>query len=824
MSRILNSRQTNNSNAYVGSKARGLLRLKNNGFLCPEFYVLDFDLLNKISSGTCNLNEELQEWKTTNKIAANKLWAVRSSTEEEDGGANSFAGLFLTELNVKTDQLAKAINNVLESYTKSHYDKSLNNIRKNYGIIIQEMINPDYSGVMFSNNPENVRDNTIFINVIPGLGENLVSGKEEAFVIKSKSGKLVFEEIENTYQGNIYQDKLLNISKSGHEIQNELEGKWRTLIKGTKKLSKITGYGVDIEFCISDNKIFWLQVRPITTGKKESFYWDNTASEGNYPGLILPLSIDLIKTSFSKAYKGLAKYLGMSEFLLCRNESLLNNMTGEIKGGLYYNITAWQKLINQLPFGKRISNSLPLVWGMEHSEFYPEKFRFAFFNKTKMFIHLIFSILFLGSIKKRYIKRYNNIYNKIDSIDLKSKSYPELIEIYKTLEYEMIDNWDAPLLNNLFTVIMMMISKKLIAKSKLNKIYPNFINDSLFAQSKVISVKIVNEFKAILKEIKNNAEFYHIFKNNKADVIFEEIKKREGKIYNRIFDYIQNYGDRSDQAELKMESVTYKENPIRFIKYIKENLKFDLDQNYNQISFDYKLIVRKQYKFNWPYRILILWIVNKTINRVADRENFRFMRTRTYGIVRRIFREIDSKLLSDNFIHNRNDSLYLNLDELLNSDLRINFNNIVKLRKKKYLEYSNIDRSTRYVQRGDEFSKVELNFDNISNSVIKGIGCCSGIVQAKVKIFDSDKEFINDTSKNIFVANYFEPGELGLFSQAAGLISVRGNLLGHTAILCREMGIPSIVGAKTILNHVKDGDIIEMDGSTGLIEIIKNGK
>ncbi len=824
MSKILSSEHINLDKHNIGSKANGLIMLKRTGFNCPNFYVLDYEFLIDIANGSCNLNEELQIWIKESKIDSNKLWAVRSSTQDEDGDEKSFAGLFTTEINVKTDLLAKAIDNVHKSYASLENDLYSQDIRTNYGIIIQEMINPEYSGVIFSHNPESQKDETVFMNVIPGLGDNLVSGKEEAFVVKSKSGKLIFDDIQQNFIGEIFEGELISVSKSSDEIKTDLYNKWKILVKGAKKLSKIRSCGVDIEFCIANNQIYWLQVRPITTGKDEPCFWDNTASEGNYPGIILPLSIDLIKISFSKAYRGLAKFLGMPAKMLAKNENLLSNMTGEIFGAFYYNITAWQKLLYQLPFGSKISKKITLVWGMDKAEFYPDKVRFAWIVKVKMFFNLMFSIIFLKSIKKKYIKRYDLIQNKIDSSDLKSKSYPELVELYIELEHKMIDNWEAPLLNNLFTVIMMIISGKVIAKSKLNSLYPNFINDSLFAQSDVISVRIVNEFKLILNYIKSDEGLKNLFGNKNPKEIYDNLQSDTYDIYQIISDYIKSYGDRSSQAELKMETITYKEDPVTFIAYIKENLKYDFEQKNNQIVFDYKSIVRKHYKYNLVYRILISWVVKKTINRVSDRENFRFMRTRTYGLVRRIFREIDSKLLSDNLVHEKNDSLYLKLDELLNPINSTDFKEIIKKRKVKYVEYSDIDRSTRYVQKGEELSTIEPDLENISESGIKGIGCCSGVVKAEVRIFDNDSELPEDTEGKIFIANYFEPGKLGLFAQAKGLISARGNLLGHTAILCREMGIPSIVGAKTILNRLKDGDVIEMNGSTGKIEIIKNDK
>ena len=65
-----------------------------------------------------------------------------------------------------------------------------------------------------------------------------------------------------------------------------------------------------------------------------------------------------------------------------------------------------------------------------------------------------------------------------------------------------------------------------------------------------------------------------------------------------------------------------------------------------------------------------------------------------------------------------------------------------------------------------------------------------------------------------------DPGWVFLLATAKGIISEKGSLLSHTAIISRELGIPSIVGVANLLNTVKSGDIIEMDGTTGNITII----
>ena len=65
-----------------------------------------------------------------------------------------------------------------------------------------------------------------------------------------------------------------------------------------------------------------------------------------------------------------------------------------------------------------------------------------------------------------------------------------------------------------------------------------------------------------------------------------------------------------------------------------------------------------------------------------------------------------------------------------------------------------------------------------------------------------------------------DPGWVFLLASAKGVISEKGSLLSHTAIISRELNIPSVVGVDRLTETVKTGDLIRMDGGTGKIEIL----
>ena len=53
------------------------------------------------------------------------------------------------------------------------------------------------------------------------------------------------------------------------------------------------------------------------------------------------------------------------------------------------------------------------------------------------------------------------------------------------------------------------------------------------------------------------------------------------------------------------------------------------------------------------------------------------------------------------------------------------------------------------------------------------------------------------------------------------IISEKGSILSHTAIIARELKIPAIVGVEEATTCIKTGDYLKMDASSGKIEILK---
>ena len=173
------------------------------------------------------------------------LYAIRSSASNEDGKDKSFAGQYDTFLNVKKEDIFL---NIKKCFCSLYNDNviSYSDDFDIYGInvIIQVMIDSDYSGVAFTVDPSSESDNYILIEMTEGLGEKLVSGKviPNKFFVRKETGMIDLKIGELSLDEVIFNRLILEIEK-------------------TEKIYKCP---MDIEYAIKDRKIYILQARPIT--------------------------------------------------------------------------------------------------------------------------------------------------------------------------------------------------------------------------------------------------------------------------------------------------------------------------------------------------------------------------------------------------------------------------------------------------------------------------------------------------------------------------------------------------------------------------------
>ena len=72
---------------------------------------------------------------------------------------------------------------------------------------------------------------------------------------------------------------------------------------------------------------------------------------------------------------------------------------------------------------------------------------------------------------------------------------------------------------------------------------------------------------------------------------------------------------------------------------------------------------------------------------------------------------------------------------------------------------------------------------------------------------------------DIIVAGITTPAWTPLFARAAGIVTDIGNPLGHSSIVAREYGLPAVLGTSSATRRIRTGQIITVDGSTGIVTL-----
>lgn len=826
--------KSNQHSKKVGNKAKNLFILKEIKINVPNFVVISYDELVELLMGD-DMNEKNilsceipNSWilDIVSSLKNSTSYAVRSSTEAEDSENKSFAGQFKTKLNVKSHQLSEAIKEVWLSIFAKHLSSYDKQIGKNVtiSIIVQECIEADSSGVLFTINPLTNDNETAIINSVFGLGEGLVSGELNSDVFEIKNEEIIAKISNKTHQ--------FNYNKNGDLIRVEIEEKQRndwTLTKSQikeivaigKRLHQYFGKAQDIEFCIKNDEVYILQSRPVTTLNNNSNYlvWDNSNIIESYPGITLPLTFSFISPVYSAVYQQMSSILGISKQDIIENKYTYDNMLGLLKGRVYYNLYSWYKLLSLLPGYSLNSSFMEKMMGVS------ERFELKDYKKPngfserirvlKMAFIMIKNAVTLPKMKQKFIKKFNETIANHQSKNIERANAFDCMHAYYQFENTLSNEWKAPLVNDFFAMIYYGIFGKLVEK------YSNGIsnNQYLINTGKVITTEPAKLQNKISLTVKNDEDLNQLFSTKNENEIWQWLNENKTqKISILINEYIQKWGNRCF-AELKLETITYSQNPLLFIKIIKNT--FNSVTELNEIGLHHN---KTKPRLNWFQSILFNFIKKNAVNTVTDRENLRFDRTRAFAEVRLIFSRIGVIFKSENTIENERDIFYLSKEEIFNyikgTSVQLDLKSLINLRKKEYeLYFTEPIQKARIKTYGIVYNQYFGTEITDNTAVLKGLGCCPGIVRGEVKIVHSPDDIENLKDK-IMVTISTDPGWVSVFPLVKGILVQRGSVLSHAAIVSREMNIPCIVGISQITNQLKDGQLVEMNGLTGEIILL----
>lgn len=815
----------------IGGKARNLIHLNQCGYRVPKFVVVLPELFRGVVE-----NESSTEVR--NEIARALeayfpkplLFAVRSSARDEDSQNHSFAGQLESYLNVARADVPEAVLKVWQSVFSERnlaYRQSRELDTSSVpppAVIIQAMVDADFAGVAFTADPVSGDCSVTIISAVEGLGEALVSGQSSGISYKIDAG--------------------YNISALSTEDPN-LAGRavpehtLRRISKWARHIEQTFAQPQDIEWALSRGRLYVLQSRPITTlqpaqcERGELTIWDNSNIGESYQGVTTPLTFSFARNAYEHVYRQFCRLMGVPETRIARNSHVFPSMIGYVDGRIYYNLLNWYRLVSILPGYKVNRHFMEQMMGVKEAlpeclvqEIGGDSGTPSAADRLELLGTSLKTVWNLATIERQidtFNTRFEESINAVPQ-DLSRLNERELMLVYRELENRLLHKWDAPLTNDFFAMIFYGLLRQL-CKKWLGDENETMQNALLSEMSGIISAQPAEILRKMAEGVRGDARFINVLAHGTASDIENELPKHSSYAA-AVQTYLSKFGDRC-AGELKLETESLSENQLPLHRAVASfavaKPKIILDQDLagsaqvEQTAFN-KL--RHQ-----PARLAMFrFVLNHARERVRQRENLRFQRTRLFGAVRRIFKQIGIRFQNAGVFAHSNDIFFLETSEIFavieGTSTTQDVRRLVEMRRDENRRSLNSaappDRfQTNGLRRRSAVSKNKEQEPAANGS--SAIGCSPGRVIGRVRVLTSSHLKQPLAPDEIVVAERTDPGWILIFPQAAGLIVEHGSLLSHSAIVSRELGLPCIVAAHGATKNFVDGELIEMDGSSGMI-------
>jgi pyruvate,water dikinase len=872
------------ANRNIGGKARALAGLRRCGMPIPEWFVVGGGacleslglkgqqvLASAAAGGVIDglfhnlrpqgsLAEAIK--RAAIQVAGDKgFLAVRSSASDEDGAEHSFAGQLESYLFVPPERVLDRV----AAVWRSGFSERILAYRREHGlaivprppaVLVQRMVHAEVSGVAFSADPVTGRRGQAVVSAVFGLGSALVSGEADADTWHvDRAGKIVARCIlekrlaHRPDPGGPEGVRTENVP-SNQAGQPALTDDQVLAVAGlVRRCAAHFGRPQDIEWAIEGGQLYLLQSRPITSlaavGDPDGLMnlWDNSNIAESYGGVTTPLTYSFARRIYEEVYRQFCVLMAVPSQRIANNATVFHCMLGLIQGRVYYNLLNWYRVLAMLPGFAVNRRFMEQMMGVK--EGLPETLVKDLQNASttdRLKDALNLAITLGGLVRNHFTlqTRIRGFYARLNDA-LRSPNPPleqarpdELAAYYRELERQLLSRWDAPLVNDFFAMIFYGVLRKL-ATQWCGDSDGTLQNNLLCGEGGMISAEPARRVREMAELVARQQGVPSELAEEPAMTSLDRLRQLP-EFARAYADYLKKFGDRC-LDELKLESATLHDDPSLLIRSVVQlaqrlqktgaavatNIEADLRQ---KAEARVNVALRGQ-----PLRRMVFgWVLKHARARVRDRENLRFERTRLFGRVRRILLAFGKNFHAMDLLELPTDVFYLELEEILgfcegtatSADLK----GLVALRRAEFKRYATMEPpADRFETRGPvhhgntfQSARTPPN-ETVGGEDWKGIGCCPGVVRGNVRVVTDPREALLKPGE-ILVAERTDPGWIMLFASAGGLLIERGSLLSHSAIVSREMGIPSIVSLSGITKELKTGELVEMDGSTGIVRRI----
>lgn len=725
-------------------------------------------------------------------MGTNRRVAVRSSATAEDLPEASFAGQQETYLNVTGAE--ELLNKIKDCYASMFGQRAVA-YRKNHGfnnkdvalaVVVQEMVESESAGVLFTANPMTANKDEMLVNASFGLGESVVSGAvtPDSFLLDS-NGKIKKKVLGSKETQIIYCElgtKTISTKKEQQESFSVTENQLQKLAEQGKRIEEHYKMPMDIEWGICGGNVYILQARAITTLKDEgdSVKTPSAARPLNrtqknivnsviehWPRAVYPLDFEvgmILQDIKESLIQELGITMGTTIAIDQKGYSYISKLHIKLNSNLFHikrTIKEYQNKEQNLAKGqsaiREIRNTLEkLAFAVEKMDAEMSAAETMEFMKQLIEVHrqisyarfryYIFPGVLFGRKLQKYLKKAGNI-----------------------SEYDLLSELDYKTLN-------------------MNR------------QMQQMAEKIIKE-KALCEALQDGREYAWLQKNF----------ARQWKM---VDEFLEENGWKSDLCCYPYSSVSWNENKEHFLVILNSVIKSEISKEkgtqtiqtgrYEQIKQRLMEQVPKRKKKKIEEDIAFY----RTC--MVGREETQYLWEIGFALLRKLLAYLE--ILWTDEISETGDLKFLFQNELWEACKRGSLNKTDK---------QNLEaRKTVRVKAEEAWNRLGLEALKTKDGGLLGESGSAGSVTGRVCIVKDSQDFHKLEKGDILVCHFTDPEWTPLFALASGVVADTGGALSHAAIVAREYKIPAVLGVGTATIDLRDGDIVFVNGDKGVVKKI----
>jgi rifampicin phosphotransferase len=829
----------------IGGKGRSLARLASAGLPVPngfhittaayDDFIAENDLENQLQAQLATLSKPADE--ATDQVASviaalitsheipptiaadierayqqfgSSPVAVRSSATAEDLPDASFAGQQETFLNISgIDQLLQAVRHCWASlwtaraisYRAQHQIQS---DKIGLAIVVQELIDADASGIVFTADPVTGDDSVIEINAAWGLGEAVVGGQvtPDTITVERSSGRIMRTLI-NT---KMIMTQLTDGGTAAQPVPGDRQDapaltvpQAQRLVDLAIRVEDLFKDPIDIEWCRRGDQLFILQARPITTAvhpdpwndsRSGDFLWTNTNVGEAIPDVMTPATWSMVQVFLTDAMAtaSIPPYVGY----------------GRIGGRIYLNVSVMMTLSAAVGVSEKRYRSLSEeVFGRlpDDLEIPPVKARRR---------DMIRAVLPMALHVLREARR------DVKVLDAYLAKHPALCDHRRaeiatiTRPSELADLWTT-VLNPEFHRVSWMLSAAtrssgasfITTRKRLQDLVGDAAANALTAGLGAQAGQLAS--LGLLDGLEHLAA---------GEIDRDTFNRRYGHRGPHEFEIsLQRPGEDADWIDKQLAERADSEASYRDLLRAQEQKRNDAWAELEQRHPVHAKILHHQ---------LRVWA---KISR--DRERARSEVIRYFWVLRAY------ALRAGELTGMGDDIFFLDKAEIARVLHGETISpRMIKQRRVAYQSYSALPpypaliRGTfnPYVWAADPNRRSDLFIEgrvNEADVAVRGFPGSAGVVEAPVRVISDAADGAALQPGEVLVTTITNVGWTPLFPRAAAVVTDVGAPLSHAAIVARELGIPAVVGCGNATMRLRTGDRVRVDGTGGTVEVLR---